>query len=103
MKLRTGPTRRPQPLRNKKSTKPHWSSLSPALVLGSPFPAIHLFSLKKPWSVLLSFMVTVKKFEVTSVTTTFSRLVREGLQDSSSGSPKILATGILAMREGLPP
>lgn len=48
-------------------------------------------------------MVTVKKFEVTSVTTTFSRLVREGLQDSSSGSPRILATGILAMREGLPP
>lgn len=52
---------------------------------------------------LLSFMVTVKKFEVTSVTTTFSRLVSEGLQDSSSGSPKILATGILAIREGLPP
>lgn len=40
VELRTGPTRRPQPLRNKKkkkkSTKPHWSSLSPALVLGSP-------------------------------------------------------------------
>lgn len=40
----------------------------------------HLFSLKKPLSVLLSLMVTVKKFMVTSVTVTLSRLVKLGDQ-----------------------
>lgn len=48
----------------------------------------HLFSLKKPWSVLLSLMVTVNRFMVTSVTVTRSRLDRLGLHEDAARAGK---------------
>jgi hypothetical protein len=63
--------------------------------------SFHLLSLKKPLSVLLSLMVTVKKFVVTSVTTTFSTLSRQGLQDTADCSPELLDAGDLATTMGL--
>lgn len=50
----------------------------------------HLLSLKKPFEVLLSLMVTVRKFVVTSVTKTFSTLPMEGLHANSSKSTSSL-------------
>lgn len=63
----------------------------------------HLLPLKNPLSVLLSLIVTVRKFVVTSVTTSFSRLPRHGFQQSSSsGGPETWGgtAGTLARRPG---
>lgn len=46
----------------------------------------HLCSLKKPFRVLLSLMVTVRELVVTSVTRMFSTLPRDGLHLTSSES-----------------
>lgn len=71
------------------------------IYIGWPKTTRHLCSLKKPWSVELSLIVTVNELLVISVTIIFSMLFRHGVQDSSSSSPRFCGTEYIGAKRSM--